>query len=323
MALNENKNNALDADVSVIIVNHNTRVLLQSALQSVLEDKSATKEIIVVDNASVDGSVEMVQQAFPEVKLIVNKTNERFAKPNNDAIKISNGKYVFLLNSDASLYHGSLEKLVRYLDINPGVGACAPQLVYPDGSIQHSCRGYFTLWTHFCDMFLLDCLFPQSRLFSKSEMSYFNHKSIREVDHVMAAAILIRRQVINEIGMFDDNLTLVYNDLDWSMRVTQAGWKIVYFPEAQVCHHHSKTINMMNRQLELFPEIYSNLNYFLTKHYGIYWLMMYKMLAVIGFFFRIIFWFSKSLIDSSENTRYQMLYSWAFWKKGLVFWKMR
>lgn len=244
-------------DVSIIIVNYNTCDLLRQSLGSVYRSY-INKEVIVVDNASTDGSVRMVQDEFPEVRLILNNQNYRFAKPNNVAMLIACGRYIFLLNSDASLYPNALENLIEYADGNPKIGICAPQLLYPDGSIQPSCRGNFTMWTHFCDMFALDRLFPKSKIFSKSEMSYFDHNSTREVDHVMAAAIIVRRQVIEDVGMFDENLSFVYNDLDWSMRIRKKGWKIVFYPKAKVFHHHSMTTKMLNKKFELSNEIFSD-----------------------------------------------------------------
>jgi GT2 family glycosyltransferase len=310
--VNINSHEISPIDVSVIIINYNTCDLLRECLSSVVRD-STLKEIIVIDNASTDGSVQMVKTEFSEVVLRINDKNERFAKPNNTAISIARGRYLFLLNSDAFLYSDTIQKLVRYADDHPDVGVVAPQLLYPDGTIQPSCRGYFTLWSHFFDMCALDKIFPKSKIFAKSEMSYFDHKSLIEVDHVMAAAILVRREVINDVGMFDENLTIIYNDLDWSMRIKKKGWKIIFYPEAQALHHHSKTMKMMNRQFELFPEIQKNAKYFFKKHHGKYWMISYNLLAVFGFFFRIIYWFIRSLFEKSENTKYTLIYSWKKW----------
>lgn len=308
-------------DVSVIIINYNTRELLREALRSVV-NCTIPKEIIVIDNASNDGSAEMVRKEFPEVKLFVNTTNERFAKPNNMAMEIAKGRYYFLLNSDATISSDTLDVLLKYMEIHSDVGVCAPQLIYPDGSIQPSCRGFITLWTHFCDMLILDRIFPKSKIFAKSEMTYFDHRSVREVDHVMAAAILVRREAIMSSGMFDENLSINYNDLDLSYRIRKKGWKIVFYPEAQVIHHHSKTTNMMNTQFELFQELYSNVFYYFKKHYGKYSVVLYKMFMTVGFSMRTIFWFFRSSFYASDSAKYMLIFSWKSLLLALKIWKI-
>ncbi len=317
----DNKINNSVIDVSVIIINYNTRELLRESLRSVV-NCTLTKEIIVVDNASTDGSVDMVREEFPEVKLIVNTKNERFAKPNNMAMKIAKGRYYFLLNSDATISPDTLDLLIKYMEIHSDVGVCAPQLIYPDGSIQPSCRGFITLWTHFCDMLILDRIFPKSKIFAKSEMTYFDHRSIKNIDHVMAAAILIRREAIMGSGMFDENLSINYNDLDLSYRIRQKGWEIVFYPEAQVIHHHSKTTKMMNTQFELFLELYSNVFYYFKKHYGKYSVVLYKLFMIIGFSLRTIFWLFRSFFYSSDSTKYMLKFSWKSLLVALKIWKI-
>ncbi len=295
-------------DVSVIVVNMNTRELLFECLQSVRQC-TIPKEVIVVDNASTDGSPEMVEREFREVKLIRNAANERFAKPNNDGMKIAQGRYIFLLNSDASLKPLALEKLVAYMDDHRDVGMCGPQLLYPDGGIQPSCRGFVSLWTHFCDMVVLDRLFPQSQLFAGSEMTFFDHASEREVDHVMAAAVIVRQEVIQSVGMFDERFSIYYNDLDWSYRIKKAGWKIVFCPEARVVHHLGKTARPMIRDERIFCEQYDNVLYYYRKHFGMPAVIVYRLLLLVGFVPRTIYWYIRSAIEQSENSRAQLQFS--------------
>ncbi|MBA4312697.1 MAG: hypothetical protein C0417_08710 [Chlorobiaceae bacterium] len=314
----ENENNSVD--VSIIIVNYNTRELLRECLCSIRECK-VSKEIIVVDNASTDSSVEMLTRDFPDVMIIRNSQNDRFAKPNNQAMRKAGGRYIFLLNSDTVLMPDSLSVLLKYMDKNGRVGMCAPQLLYPDGSIQPSCRGFVNLWTHFCDMSALDRLFPRSILFAKSEMRYFNHKSLKEVDHVMAAALLIRRQVIEQVGMFDENLSINYNDLDLSLRVHQHNWKVIYNPEAQVIHHHGKTTNMMNKNFELFDELYKNVFYYFHKHYGRWSVVFYKLFMIFGFSLRTVYWSVRFMFDQSAKTKYYLKFSLRSVFTALCFWK--
>lgn len=321
MSTEDNLINKSSIDVSVIVINYNTRELLRECLSSV-NRASTPKEIIVIDNASTDGSVQMVKTEFPEVLLRLNDKNERFAKPNNMAMKIAKGRYYFLLNSDATIAQDTLDVLLKYMETHPDVGVCAPQLVYPDRSIQPSCRGFVTLWTHFCDMLILDRLFPNSELFAKSEMTYFDHRSVRAVDHIMAAAILIRSQAVVDAGMFDEKFSINYNDLDLSYRIRQKGWKIIFYPETQVVHHHSKTTKMMNKQFELFLELYANVFYYFKKHYGKYSVVLYKLLMIFGFSLRTIFWCLRLIFDSSDSTKYMLRFSWKSLVVAFSIWKI-
>ena len=307
-------------DVSVIVVNLNTRALLAECLASVLHSKGE-KEVIVVDNGSVDGSAEMVERDFPHVQLIRNKTNERFAKPNNDAMKSAQGRYVLLLNSDASLKDSALEKLVTYMDAHSDVGMCGPQLLYPDGRVQPSCRGFVSLWSHACDMLLLDRLFRRSRFFARSEMTFFDHLSEREVDHVMAAAVLVRMSAVQRVGMFDESFSIYYNDLDWSYRMKRAGWRIVFYPEAQVVHHLGRTARPMIRDLEIFREQHDNILYFYEKHFGRHTAILYKGLLIVGFAPRALFWLGRLLVDRSDHVRAHTEFSIRTFLYGLSFWK--
>lgn len=313
--------NSYPIDVSIIIVNFNTRDLLRNALKSVSKCAIQT-EVIVVDNASTDGSAEMAREEFPEVKLILNKKNERFAKPNNMAMEIAKGRYYFLLNSDAEIFPDTLEILKTYMDSHCDVGVCAPQLVYPDGNIQPSCRGFITLWTHFCDMLILDRIFSNSKLFAKSEMTYFDHLSIREVDHVMAAAILVRREAVKDAGSLDENLSIIYNDLDWSLRIKKTGWKTVFYPKTQVIHHHSKTTKMMNKNFELFSELYSNVFYYFKKNYSKWSIVYYKLMMLVGFIPRMVFWLIRSIIKPTEEVNYMLQFCFRSVKIAAVFWRI-
>ena len=308
-------------EVTVIVVNFNTRLLLHACLNSVVTSTVLT-EIIVVDNGSVDGSAEMVRKEFPSVILICNKTNERFAKPNNDAMKRARGKYFFLLNSDAELRPGCLEQLVRYLGVHADAGAVGPQLLNPDGSVQPSVRGFVSLWTHVCDMLVLDRLFPTSRLFASSEMTYFDHMSERSVDHVMAAALLIRADVIHKLGPLDERLSIYYNDLDLSLRLRRAGWKIVFLPHAKALHHGGRTARPMMGNREIFLEQYQNIFYYFQKHYGLASLLVYKLLMILGFFPRLVYWSARSLVNRSELVLNQRAVAVKSFLIALTFWRI-
>ena len=199
-------------DLSIIIVNANNQRLLKECLQSI--DKNTHKisfEIIISDNASTDGSQEMVKDDFPQVKLIENKENLGFAKANNQALKIYQGRYALLLNNDTLVKDSALDKMVEFMDQNQETGACGPKLLNTDGSTQH-----------------------QGGLLAKR---FWKAKDPRPVDFIIGAALLVRKEVIDKVGMMDENLFFYNEDLDWCLRIRKAGWKIFFLPQAEIIHY--------------------------------------------------------------------------------------
>jgi GT2 family glycosyltransferase len=309
-------------DVSIIIVNLNTKDLLLGCLRSVFADTSGlAAEVIVIDNGSSDGSVEMVRQEFPQVRLKLNATNEGFARPNNEGMRMARGRLLFLLNSDTIVTPGAVGTLAAFLDAHPDCGACGPMLRYPDGRVQQSVKGFPTLWTHACDMLFLDALFPSSRLFGAGEMRYFRYDQTAQVDHLMAAAFMVRREVLDTVGMFDERFAVYYNDMDWCYRIMQHGWKIFYIHTAEVIHYHGQTISRLNSDFSRLPEMHENVMWFYQKRYGSWALVVYKLLLVIGFAVRTVGWQAARLIRSSERTRHMAEFSWRTLTLGLRFWK--
>ncbi len=308
-------------DISTIIVNLNTRELLRACLASVYaEDSRLQNEVIVIDNGSTDGSTDMVRREFPRVRLHTNTSNEGFARPNNVGMQMATGRYILLLNSDAALHPGALRKLSAFLDNNSGVGACGPRLVYPDGRQQRSVKGFPSLWTHFCDMCLLDKVFPRSHLFGKGEMEYFSYDETQEVDHVMAAAFLVRREVLETAGVIDERFSIYYNDMDWCYRIKALGWKIFYVHDAVVTHHGGKTVAAVNRDFSYFHELYDNVMLFYQKRYGRPGVIVYKLTLAGGFLIRSIAWTVRWLVRRSEHAQMMMRFSWKSLAIGARFW---
>ncbi len=312
----------MTADISIIVVNLNTRELLRECLASVLRSTgSLSMEVIVVDNGSSDGSAVMVLSDFPSVALIRNATNEGFARPNNVGMELAKGRHVLLLNSDTVVDPGACATLVRFLDEHPDVGACGPMLVYPDGRTQRSAKGFPTIVTHFCDMFFLDRLFPNSRLFGKGEMLYFDYSKAAAVDHLMAAAFLVRREVLEEVGLLDERFAVYYNDMDWCFRMNASGWTLWYVPEARVVHHLGSTVGMVNRSFVLFQVLHENVLLFYQKHYGRLSVVLYRLLTFKGFILRSLGWSVLSILRPSEHARHMMVFSWKTLWWALPVWR--
>jgi N-acetylglucosaminyl-diphospho-decaprenol L-rhamnosyltransferase len=228
-------------DLSIVIVNWNVHDLLRRCLGSVVSGQwSVVSEIIVVDNASTDGSVEMLRNEFPQVTLIVNASNRGFAAANNQGIAAAQGRYVLLLNPDTEVLGSALITLIRYLEAHPSVGLIGPQLLYPDGRVQSSRRRFPTLATLFLESTWLASLAPRSLL----RRYYFLDQpddATLDVDWIMGAAMLIRREVIEQAGGMDAGFFMYSEELDWCRRIKAAGWRVVYCPAARVIHHEGKS----------------------------------------------------------------------------------
>ncbi len=253
------------SQVSVCIVNWNTRQYLRECLKSLAEHAPAGTEVVVVDNASVDGSAEMVRAEFPWVRLIRNETNVGYAAGNNQAIKASRGEMVLLLNPDTRVTPGAIEELVACLHRHDKAGAAAPKLVYPDGRLQYSCRTFPTPDTVVWDVLLFSRLFPRSRRFGKYRMTWWDYSDERPVEQPMASALMFRRAALEQVGLFDEQFPIFFNDVDLCKRMWDAGWQIWFTPRAVVVHAHGASTALLGGRLPL--ESFRGLVRFYRKHY--------------------------------------------------------
>lgn len=230
--------NSREIDVSIVIVSWNAKAHLMDCLES-LQTQGPKKEmeIIVVDNASSDGSPDAVRALYQQVKVIETGSNLGFAKANNIGIRECNGKYVALLNSDVTILDGCLNGLQDYMNSNPGVGLCAPRLLNRDMTVQYSCRNFPTIWRLFCGSLRLDKLPFLHRLFEGEEIKTFAYDRETEVDAVSGAFMFARREVFEKVGLLDERFFMYSEDVDWCKRLRDAGWKVAFFPEAEAIHY--------------------------------------------------------------------------------------
>jgi N-acetylglucosaminyl-diphospho-decaprenol L-rhamnosyltransferase len=265
-------------DLSVVILSWNVRDLLRQCLESILNSQSSaagesettpasslTTEIIVVDNASTDGSVDMVRAEFPGVRVIVNTVNRGYAGGNNDGIAAAAGRHVLILNPDTLVLGNALPAMVAYADAHPQVGALGPQLLNPDGSVQSSRRRFPTLATALFESTWLQSLAPRGVL-SRYYLLDRSDNATQEVDWLVGACLLVRREVIQQIGRLDERFFMYSEELDWCRRIRQAGWQIVYLPAAQVVHYIGKSSDQVVAQRHIYFQS-SKVRYF-RKHHG-------------------------------------------------------
>lgn len=223
--------------ISIIIVTWNSEHEIHRCLGSIynigLENEL---EVIVVDNNSADNTCSIIQNNFPQVKLIKNHDNLGFTIACNQGITASKEKYILLLNPDTEVNEDALTKLKEYLDERAEVGAVAPQLLNEDGSIQYSCRTFPKYWDMFCELTLLSTIFSKSETFARWKMQYFDHNHTCEVDQPMAAALLIRKNVLDKAENMDERFLMFFNDVDLCKKIKNNNYKIIFYSEAKITH---------------------------------------------------------------------------------------
>jgi GT2 family glycosyltransferase len=225
-------------DVSVVIVSYNAVELLDDCIASVLErpDDGLTVEVIVVDNASSDGSAAHVRSSFPSVIVVESPENRGFAAGNNLGFERASGRHVLLLNSDARLLGDALGAMVRYLDAHPDIGQLGPRLRNPDGSLQRSARGFPTVWRLATEYLYLRKLAPKSRAFNAFYAGGFDYDHVADMDFLMGACLLVRRPALDAVGPMDERYFMYSEETDWARRFRDAGWRVTFFPGADVEH---------------------------------------------------------------------------------------
>jgi N-acetylglucosaminyl-diphospho-decaprenol L-rhamnosyltransferase len=271
-------------DVTVVVVNYNTAHLLDQMFAALEAGRGALKlQVVVVDNASRDGSADFLRTNYPNIALIENPTNVGFGRANNQALPWIRGRYVLLLNTDAFMAPDTLQRTVDFMDANPRCGVLGVKLVGRDGALQPSCRYFPTPWNVFLTGTGLKRFFPRTRLVDDM---FWDHGSIRECDWVPGCYYLVRREVIEQVGLFDPRYFLYYEEVDHCRAVRRAGWSVLYYPFTQVVHIGGESaksegpLTVHGRQISA-QQIESELLYF-RKHYGRAGLLSALILTLLG-----------------------------------------
>lgn len=276
-------------ELSIIIVNYNTRNLLRQCLNVLIVNYESRimnneYEITVVDNGSTDGSPDLAKKDFPDVKLITNLQNLGFAKANNLALREACGEFILLLNSDTVVGKDTLPGMVKFMDKNPKVGVATCRVELPDGKLDLAChRGFPTPWASLTYFLGLEKLFPKSKIFSQYHQTYKDLNEIHEIDSPTGAFYLVRHEAVDQVGMLDEDYFMYGEDLDWSFRIKQAGWEIIYVPGVKITHlkkqsgRENVSVEERKKATDYF---YSTMKLFYQKHYAqkypffVNWLMM-------------------------------------------------
>ena len=256
-------------DLSVVIVGWNAKHYLELCLESLeAAPPRRSMEIIVVDNASADGSAEMIESRFPQVKLIKSPENLGFSKGNNLGIRQCQGKYIALVNPDVIVFSGCLDALSDFLDQNPKVGNVGPRVFNPDMTQQSTCRRFPTLWNNFTSATGLASAFKKSRIFAGEHMWYFPHDRTLQVDVLVGCFSMIRREAFDDVGLLDEKLFMYGDDVDWCRRARNAGWDVVFFPGARAIHDRGKITAPFPVRFALAQQ--RSVLYYWSKHHSIF-----------------------------------------------------
>ena len=257
-------------DLSITIVNFNTKDLLRQCLTSIYEmTKNISFEIIVVDNASSDGSVEMIRKEFPHVKVIENKENLFFTKAHNQALRIANGRYLMLLNSDTIVINNAFEIMVNFMNEHPEVGACGPKLLNLDMTLQRSSDRLPSFLYGLFEVLLMNTLFPNNVVKKYRIYANWDRNSTKEVDSVGGSCMMVKKEVTDKVGLLDENFLAYFEETDWCKRILEAGYKIYYISEAQIIHYWQVAMDKLGREKKE-KIFYDSMLYYYSKHYGIF-----------------------------------------------------
>ena len=298
----------MNPKLSISIVNTNNKALLLDCLESLyLQNQRILFETILVDNASVDGSAEAVRSKYPQVQLIINKNRKGFAFNHNQAIRVSKGDYILILNEDTIIKPGALKAMCDFLDDHTDVGAVGCRLENPDRTLQQSCYKFPSPLRAIAENLLLVAAFPNNRWFG--DYRAWPHDKIRYVDFVIGAAITVRRRVIETTGYLDERFFIYFEETDWCFRMAKDGWKVAFIPDGTIIHYgEQSSASMKDRQFCEFNR--GSVRYF-KKHYGFWGLAVLVFSMAVGALLRILLWGIIFLaITKKRKVAREKLYIW-------------
>lgn len=279
-------------DVSIVIVNWNTLGLLRDCLKSVYEQAGTVDyEVIVIDNASTDGSVQMVKNEFKRVVLIENTENRGFAAANNQGMAVAKGRYVLLLNSDTVILDNAIAKVVSFADAHPRAAVTGCRVLNPDGTLQPTCFMFPSVLNMLLSSTYLYKLFPNSRFFGRERMTWWDRSDVRQVDVVTGCFMLVRREAIDQVGMMDERFFIYAEETDWCYRFRTKGLEVTFTPAAQIIHLGGQST--AKRPVAMIVQLRLSILKFIRKHHGQLALLIARILTAFFFAVRLPVWFAR------------------------------
>jgi len=286
-------------DVAIVIVSWNTKDLLRKCLRSVIDEtKKYSYDIWVVDNNSPDNSAGMVREEFPEVKLIANTTNNGFAPANNQALREAKAKNYLLLNPDTVVLSGAIDKMLDYMnEHHPGIVTC--KLLNDDLTLQKSANNFFSFWGSFIENRFFADILKSLNLSGKHFMSYWDHSTTRQIDWAFGAVLLFSDEVYEKVGILDDRYYIYAEEMDFYMRVKNAGYKAIFLADVEIIHYGKSSSRQ--RRGEMFIQNYKSFYLFLRKHYPAYVYPAYRLRTLIYMLLWIAYFSFKSAIKKTQG----------------------
>ena len=287
-------------DVSIVIVNWNTRNILRDCLTSIYEESGNIQfEIIVVDNASSDGSVEMIKSEFPQVILIKNCKNIGFAAANNQGMAKAKGRYILLLNSDTVILDKAIEKTLSFADFHPEAGIVGCRVLNPDKTLQPTCFMFPSILNMLLSTGYLYKLFPRSKFFGRERMTWWDRDDVRKVEVVTGCFMLVRQEAIQQVGIMDEQFFMYGEETDWCYRFRQASWKNMFTPDAEIIHMGGQSTKIMAASMTV--QLRKSILQFMKKHRGPLAYRTACLLTILFFAIRLPVWLVIGLFRTGKR----------------------
>ena len=297
-------------DISIVIVNWNTRHVVQNCLESVFAHLgSLAAEVIVIDNASRDGSAEMIAERFTRAKLIVNSENQGFAKANNQGMRIARGRYVLLLNPDTVVLDDVFRKTIEYADHHPDAAVVGCQVMESSATIQRTCFRFPSPLHTLLWVSGVSAWYPKSRIAGHAAYGPWGRDSNRDVDVVSGMYMLVRREAIEHVGLMDEDYFVFAEEADWCYRFRQAGWRCVFAPVGRILHVDGGSKSTEQVSIPMYVEMQKNLLIFHRKHLGLLCWGATKFLFSVSMIVRMLWWSFWGLSRTGELSRHKALQS--------------
>jgi GT2 family glycosyltransferase len=307
--------------ISAIIVSYNTRQMTLDCLRSLYDDLGdIPNEVFVVDNASADGSVDAIRAAYPQVRVIANTKNVGFGYANNQAMKIAQGEYFLLLNTDAFPRPGAIPALLKHLRENPHLGTVGPRLFYGDGKPQVSCFPFPSPARAWMENLWISALFPNHP--TLGDYRRWKADTPRIVDFIIGACMLLRREAYEKVGGFDERFFMYSEETDWQKRMKDAGWPVGFTPSAEVVHLAGGS--GANERARINRHFFSSLDYYEYKHHGLVGLVLLRLAMTLGSLLRLPLWMGVLIVQPSQRDKAKSkvkLNAWLIWRQ-LTCWRL-
>jgi GT2 family glycosyltransferase len=291
-------------DVSVVIVSWNTRDLLRECLRSVLaETRVVSCQVIVVDNASADGSAAMVAAEFPTARLVANRDNRGFAAANNQGMRHATGRYALFLNPDTRVLDGAIDKMVGFMDQEPEIAVGGCQVLVRQGVLQRTCFAFPSPLNLLLAFSHLDRLFPAIRFLRRPDFGDWARDTQRDVDVVTGMFMLVRRKAIEQVGGMDEDYFVYGEEADWCFRFRRHGWRCTFTPIARIVHHDGGGKSTSQARLRMYVQLQKSLLIFHRKNLGMAAFVLARVVFCAAMTARSVWWLLWGLFEGGARAR--------------------